>query len=154
MGNKASRARQRNPEWSLCSLMTGGLNAKEVGEKTPNQSKWHSNLSELEATDPQQNETTSSDGSSDEATFAKQQLGTSQSGTKLLGLQWNKSQDVLKVATTKEEPATTKRKALSRLAKIYDPLGLVSPTPYPGSSSTEKCVKQILRAWNGDFQKT
>ena len=142
-------------------LMTGGVNAKEVGEKKSKSievfndarfklHKWHSNLSELEATDPQQNETTSYDVSVGEATFAKQQLGTSQSGTKLLGLQWNKSQDVLKVATTKEEPATTKRGALSQLAKIYDPLGLVSPTTLPGKLLYREMCEANL-AWDGEF---
>ena len=162
MGGKASRASQRNPEWSLCRRPDdGGVNAKEVGEKKSKSievfndarfklHKWHSNLSELEATDPQQNETTSYDVSVGEATFAKQQLGTSQSGTKLLGLQWNKSQDVLKVATTKEEPATTKRGALSQLAKIYDPLGLVSPTTLPGKLLYREMCEANL-AWDGEF---
>ena len=48
-------------------LMTGGVNAEEVGEKKSTAievfddarfklHKWHSNLSEFEATEPQQNE--------------------------------------------------------------------------------------------------
>ena len=41
--------------------------------------------------------------------------------TKLLGLSWDKSQDTLSVTTNKEKPASTKRAALSQLAKVIRP---------------------------------
>ncbi|CAB4007532.1 Hypothetical predicted protein [Paramuricea clavata] len=55
----------------------------------------------------------------EETTFAKQQLGTNpESETKLLGLSWDKSQDTLSVTTNKEEPASTKRGALSQKSQL------------------------------------
>ena len=73
-------------------LMTRGVNTEEVGEKKSKAievfddarfklHKCHSNLSEFEATEPEQNETTSHDGSTEEVMFAKQQLGTDQRKT-------------------------------------------------------------------------
>ena len=58
---------------------------------------------------------------SGELTYAKQQLGTSQTETKLFGLTWDKEQDTLKVTICKEESVISKRNTLSFLAKIYDP---------------------------------
>ena len=49
------------------------------------------------------------------------------SETKLLGVKWNKDEDVLFVVFPKLETPVTKRTVLSTLASIYDPLGLVSP---------------------------
>ena len=48
------------------------------------------------------------------------------------------------------EPATTKRGALSQLAKIYDPLGLVSPTTLPGKLLYREMCEANL-AWDGEF---
>jgi hypothetical protein len=89
----------------------------------------------------------------EETTFAKQQLGTNpESETKLLGLSWDKSQDTLSVTTNKEEPASTKS-ALSQLAKVYDPLGLVSPTTLPGKLLYREMCEENL-AWDGEFPET
>ena len=60
--------------------------------------------------------------------YAKQQLGYSKTNTKLLGLLWDKSKDTLSVETPQKTTTHTKRAALSELAKVYDPLGLISPT--------------------------
>ena len=79
-----------------------------------------------------------SDLSSDESTFAKQQLGTKSAETKLLGPPWNKSLDTLNIpfptGTNQErsDSSNTKREVLSQLAKVYDPLGIVSPTTICG----------------------
>jgi hypothetical protein len=59
------------------------------------------------------------------------------SETKLLGLKWDKRKDTLAVTFPDDEVQKTKRGVLSKLAKVYDPLGLVSPVTLEG--------KQIYR---------
>ena len=87
--------------------------------------KWHSNAEELGTnSDPHLGH--------EVLTYAKQQLGTRPSETKLFGLVWDKSRDTLRVTLRKEETTWTKRSALSQLAKIYDPLGIASPTTLTG----------------------
>ena len=79
--------------------------------------KWHSNAPELEAAQ-------SSTEDTEEATYAKQQLGTPR-GTmsRILGLPWNKEQDTVSVEVPSEQARLTKRGILAKLAKIYDPPG-------------------------------
>ena len=81
--------------------------------------KWHSNVPELELEQSPQEE--------GEPTYAKQQLGVPQ-GTfsSMLGLPWNKEQDSLSIPVPPEKATLSKRGILAKLAKIYDPLGLVS----------------------------
>ncbi|PFX13976.1 hypothetical protein AWC38_SpisGene21906 [Stylophora pistillata] len=89
--------------------------------------KWHSNAPELEAAQ-------SSAEDIEEVTYAKQQLGSPQ-GTmsSILGLPWNKERDTVSVEVPSEEVKLTKRGILAKLAKICDPLGLISPeTPRAG----------------------
>ena len=83
--------------------------------------KWHSNVQELE-TDPCVTE--------NEQSFANEQLSASSKGEecKLLGLVWNKNIDRLCVNFPTSPVETTKRGILTNLVKIYDPLGLASPT--------------------------
>jgi hypothetical protein len=87
--------------------------------------KWHSNESELEL------DNDAKDGH-DELSYAKQQLETTSSETKLLGLPWDKENDNLRIEFPQVETEPTKRGVLSTLAKVYDPLGLVSPTTLSG----------------------
>ena len=85
--------------------------------------KWNSNSSELELN----GEVTVGN---DEETYAKQQqLGGDLTQTTMLGLKWNKSKDTLTVRFPAVDTNTTitKRTILSKLAKVYDPLGLLSP---------------------------
>ena len=86
--------------------------------------KWSSKVRELEDSD-------STDEAVSEATLAKQQLGTQPTENKMLGLAWNKEEDTLSVifpeSTTIGQQPITKRGILSKLAQIYDPLGLASP---------------------------
>ena len=67
-----------------------------------------------------------------------------------MGLPWNKSDDTLSVVTSNVDVANTKRAALSQLAKIYDPLGLVSPTTLLGKLLyREMCEANFT--WDGEF---
>ena len=91
--------------------------------------KWHSNVETLESDERNSKENAVDDYQS---TFAKQQRGPRHAETKLLRLPWNKKEDTLSVDTVNKEPATTKRSALSQLASVYDPLGLISPTTLLG----------------------
>ena len=104
--------------------------------------KWHSNRRELE-------ETTSDN--EEEKTFAKQQLGTPSEGeASILGLAWSKDKDELKVVVPSGEATTTKRGILSKLAQIYDPLGLLSPRTLQGKIVyREVCNKKM--AWDAQI---
>ncbi len=104
--------------------------------------KWHSNRRELE-------ETTSDN--EEKKTFAKQQLGTPSEGeASILGLAWSKDKDELKVVVPSGEATTTKRGILSKLAQIYDPLGLLSPRTIQGKIIyREVCNKKM--AWDAQI---
>ena len=91
--------------------------------------KWNSNVPELEDQDTAQ--------VTDDQTYAKQQLNVTKPGPKLLGMKWNKQQDTLSVVVSKEEVQSTKRGVLGKLARTYDPLGLIAPVTLEG--------KQIYR---------
>ena len=97
--------------------------------------KWHSNERELEDTVID----------SEEKTFAKQQLGTPSEGhASILGLAWSKDEDEVKVVVPKSEVVSTKRGILSKLAKIFDPLGLLSLRTLQGKMIyREVCQKKI-----------
>ncbi len=68
----------------------------------------------------------------DEQSFAKQQFGVQPSETKMLGLKWNKVEDTLTINFPEDDHPVTRRGILGKLAKIYDPLGLVSPLTLEG----------------------
>ena len=59
--------------------------------------------------------------------FAKQQLGTKSTDTKILGIHWDENEDTLSIEITKSKGKYTKRNILSHLTSIYDPLGFISP---------------------------
>ena len=117
-------------------LMTGGENVEITAEKKVITTdvfkdasftihKWHSNVPDLEAI--------SSSPCEGELTYAKQQLGGPKpSEEKLLGVPWDREQDVISVILQITQTETTKRGVLSHLAKIYDPLGLASPVTLIG----------------------
>jgi hypothetical protein len=69
---------------------------------------------------------------SDEQSYAKTQLMVKPKESKVLGLKWYKQSDMLKISFPSEEVPAMKRGILSKLAKIYDPLGLVSPLTLEG----------------------
>ena len=76
-------------------------------------------------------------------TFAKQQLTRfNQSQSSLLGLTCNKQEDEISVVIPKMETSVTKRELLRNLARIYDPLGLVSPVTLKGKHIYREACKQ------------
>jgi hypothetical protein len=89
--------------------------------------KWNSNVSELEVNGEPS-------AGNDEETYGKQQLGGDSTDTTMLRLKWNKSSDTLTVSfpTVDGVSTTTKRTILSKLAKVYDSLGVVSPITLEG----------------------
>jgi hypothetical protein len=89
--------------------------------------KWSSNVPQLEVDEVHQVSELS-----DELSYAKTQLMVKPKESKVLGLKWDKQSDTLKISFPSEEVSATKRGILSKLAKIYDPLGLVSPLPLEG----------------------
>ena len=105
--------------------------------------KWHSNAPELEAAQ-------SSTEDTEEATYAKQQLGAPR-GTmsSMLGLPWNKERDTLSVEVPSEQATLTKRGILAKLARIYDPLGLISPETLCGKL-VYRAVCDSKRAWDAE----
>ena len=59
--------------------------------------------------------------------FAKEHLGTKANETKILGLNWDKLRDTLRVEITTKNQRLTKRNILKTLASICDSLGFISP---------------------------
>ena len=113
-------------------LITGGESVQSVGTKrlrtvevfedaTFHLHKWHSNDSTLENYDR-------TNQPEEDLTYSKQHLGSNECEAKLLGLPWNKTEDTLTIPISSEREISTKREALSELAKVYDPLGLASPS--------------------------
>jgi hypothetical protein len=93
--------------------------------------KWHSNNPALEAeTKPLEAETEPLEAI--ETSYAKEQLGVKPGETSLLGVPWDKKKDTIKVNFPDSLKEITKRSVLGNIAKIYDPLGIVSPTTLQG----------------------
>ena len=109
--------------------------------------KWNSNASELESNSEEAVK-------NDEETYAKQQLGGDSTQTTVLGLKWNKSEDTLAVRfpAIDSNATTTKRTILSKLAKVYDPLGLVSPIILEGKVIFRDVCKTKV-PWDADIRE-
>ena len=102
--------------------------------------KWNSNVEELE-------EESKSVQVTDDQTFAKQQLNVNPSESKMLGLKWDKQRDTLSVVIPSETAQPTKGGILGKLARIYDPLGLVTPLTLIGKQIyREVCERKA--AWD------
>ena len=120
-------------------LLTGGQNLQQTQERkkiaeeimqdaTFELHKWHSNEPQLEDDPPH--------SSDEEHSYAKRQLQVQPNESKLLGVKWNKDEDTIAVQFPTTDLDTshtaTKREVLATLAKVYDPLGLASPTTLQG----------------------
>ncbi|XP_046863381.1 uncharacterized protein LOC124457138 [Xenia sp. Carnegie-2017] len=98
--------------------------------------KWNSNAHELEADEEEKDD--------EEETLAKQQLGTKSGESKVLGLLWKKKSDEISIVIPSEKSAKTKREVLSRLAQVYDPLGITSPLILEGKIIYRDICKEKL----------
>ena len=88
--------------------------------------KWHSNDPVLDSTAPRPAE-------GEEETYAKEQLGIPRKGGAfLLGLPWEKESDTIGVKFPSEKAEPTKQGILGKIARIYDPFGLVAPVALEG----------------------
>ncbi len=96
--------------------------------------KWHSNEATLESNHQEEDLA--------DQTFAKQQLTQPQKeNSSLLGLAWKKNEDTISVTISNEEVPATKRGVLTKVAKIYDPLGLASPLSLMGKMLYREACK-------------
>ena len=91
-------------------------------------------------------------GKNDEQSFAKQHLGVQPSETRMLGLKWNKAEDTLTIIFPEERHPVTRRGTLGKLAKIYDPLGLVSPLTLEGKLVYRAACESKTR-WDANLDK-
>ena len=104
--------------------------------------KWHSNVPALESAGDDHQKVL-------EETYAKTSVGTKGNETKILGIQWNKSMDTLEInfdkfLKTADEGTITKRKMLSAINSVFDPLGIISPVMITGKILYSKvCLKKL-----------
>lgn len=107
--------------------------------------KRHSNVPELELEQCPQEK--------GEPTYAKQQLEVPQgTSSSMRGLPWNKEQDSLSIPVRPEKATLSKRGILAKLAKIYDPLGLVSPKTLSGKL-IYRAVCDTKGAWAANLSR-
>ena len=84
-------------------------------------------------------------------TYAKQQLGAPQRGKgALLGVPWDKERDTIEVKLPAERVQPTKRNLLTKLAKVYHPLGLAPPTTLSGKLLYRKAC-ELKIAWDAEL---
>ena len=69
---------------------------------------------------------------------------------KILGHVWNKTEDTLKIQVQQDDDEKlTKRAILSRLGRVYDPLGIISPTMVEGKRVYRNSCEEG-KSWNAD----
>ena len=68
----------------------------------------------------------------------------------LRGWRWNKDSDTIAVTFPQEIVAATKRGVLGKIAKVYDPLGLVSPLTLEGKMLYRYACQQ-KKAWDAEL---
>ena len=102
--------------------------------------KWHCNIRELESPIKLNDEGTE--------TYAKQQLGVPNGEEAcILGLSWSKEEDTIGVKFPSGSTEPTKRGIVGKVARIYDPLGLVAPVTLAGKLSYRDACNANL-AWD------
>ena len=72
----------------------------------------------------------------------------------ILGLSWDKKEDTLEIEINKakEKMPVTKATMLSQLSRIYDPLGIVSPTLVEGKRLYREACDE-MKSWNTELSK-
>ena len=139
-------AAELEKELYVDDLVTGGTSVHEVRVKKEISveifkeasfalHKWQSNIKELEQ-DEQSNV-------NEDSTFAKQQLGN-ETGN-VLGMKWDKEADTIQMIIPPDKSTPTERGILGKVARIFDPLGLIAPTTLPGKLS-------VRRGWRAKVQ--
>ena len=118
--------------------------AKQIlSDATFDTHKWASNAPELDETiqdkDP-------------ELTAAKTQLGMTEGESKTLGVGWDKVRDNFIVHLGDPIEKVTKREVLSRLAKIYDLLGVAGPLTLTGKV-IYRAACDTKQAWDAELPR-
>lgn len=70
----------------------------------------------------------------------------------MLGLLWNKEQHSISITVPTEKATLSKRSILAKLAKLYDPLGIVSPKTLSGQL-IYCAVCDTKGAWDTDLSR-
>ena len=65
-------------------------------------------------------------------------------------MRWNKDSGTIAVTFPQEIVAATKRGVLGKIAKVYDPLSLVSPLTFEGKMLYYDACQQ-KKAWDGEL---
>jgi hypothetical protein len=75
--------------------------------------------------------------------------------SKILGHVWDKQEDTLEfeAATMPDNQPVTKRSMLSRLGRVYDPLGMVSPTMAEGKHIFRDACEE-RKGWNAEVSES
>lgn len=75
--------------------------------------------------------------------------------SKILGHVWDKQEDTLEfeATTMPENQPVTKRNILSRLGRVYDPLGMVSPTMAEGKHLFREACEE-KKSWNAEVSES
>ena len=95
--------------------------------------KWHSNVPELELAEVSESE--------DSLSYAKQQLGIRTGEFGLLGLKWDKKNDMLTINFPLVPTHPTKRGILGKVAKIYDPPWVRVSHHIEGQTSLQRSLR-------------
>ena len=156
---------------------TGGYSIEEVMELFRvskqmmqeggfNLRKWLSNSKEVMSqikssqSDGETKVPNEADITEEDQSFAKTVLNVSETSegerVKVLGLNWNSDTDNIvfclsQLASTIEEGPVTKRKILRLIAKIFDPLGLITPVTTPLKVFLQKLFQQKV-GWDEHLQ--